>query len=299
MTQKVDLNNQDADWWAISEAGMKALSEKETKKLLQAEMVKRNDETSKRYAELAEKVDQDQLQQVKSISSEVDGSPCETDDVKNPEQPINSRNKTSPEVDMYTFARKNASKLAKLTRAVVEAVEGPDSPLLKHIAWNLKLPASFYRKSEKMKEWNSDASTICDILRASAAFSSPAKLRKAVDFLRKQEEGGVENRIKIRTIENYFKDPCGGYMDMCLQIEFTGASVAAGFVCELQLQLPEMFKFKKATGHKTYEWTRRFESWLGGDSSGGASVRIIYASPTPHTRYCPPPSHRGLALDLV
>ena len=242
MTQKVDLNNQDADWWAISEAGMNALSEKETKKLLQAEMVKRSDETSKRYAELAEKVDQDQLQQVKSISSEVDGSPCETDDVKNPEQPINSRNKTSPEVDMYTFARKNASKLAKLTRAVVEAVEGPDSPLLKHIAWNLKLPASFYRKSERMKEWNADASTICDILRASAAFSSPAKLMEAVDYLRNEEK---EQKIVIRTIENYFKDPCGGYMDMCMQIEFTGDSVAAGFVCELQLQLPEMYEFKK------------------------------------------------------
>ena len=67
---------------------------------------------------------------------------------------------------------------------------------------------------------------------------------------------------------------------MCLQIEFTGASVAAGFICELQLQLPEMYEFKKATGHKTYEWTRRFESWL--------AVRIVYASPlvlapaTPH-----------------
>jgi len=192
----------------------------------------------------------------------VDGSPCETNDVKNPKQPITSNHKDSPEVDMYTYARKNARKLVELAVSVVEAVEGPNSPLREHIAWNLKLPTSFYRKSKQMKEWDADVSTICDVLRASAAFSNPAKLKKAVEYLKKQEKEGVENRIIIKTIENYFKDPCGGYMDMCLQIEFTGLHTGAGFVCELQLQLPEMYEFKKATGHKTYEWSRRFESLL-------------------------------------
>jgi hypothetical protein len=270
---KIDLQEQDADWWATSVPGLKAISEEEIKALLTAEMIERSNHTEAEYKKIAAEVDQDGLQQVKLISSQaVDGSPCETNDVMNPKQP-NIR-KDSPEVDMYTYARKNARKLVELAVSVVKAVEGPNSPLLKDIAWNLKLPTSFYRKSKQMKEWDADASMICDVLRASAAFSNPAKLKKAVEYLKKQEKEGVENRIIIKTIENYFKDPCGGYMDMCLQIEFTGLNTGAGFVCELQLQLPEMYEFKKATGHKTYEWTRRFDSWLGGGNSG--AVSIIY-----------------------
>ena len=68
--------------------------------------------------------------------------------------------------------------------------------MLQHVTWNLKLPRSFYRKSEKMKEWNADARTICDILRASAAFTSPVKLKEAVEYLKEKEKKGL---IKIRT----------------------------------------------------------------------------------------------------
>jgi hypothetical protein len=107
----------------------------EVKKPVLEELKKRNGETEAAYAQMAKEVDPDQLQQVRSISSEANGESCGSAfDVKNPKQPITSNHKDSPEVDMYTFARKNARNLVELVGAVVESVEGPDSPLRKHIA---------------------------------------------------------------------------------------------------------------------------------------------------------------------
>eukprot|EP00935_MAST-01C_sp_MAST-1C-sp1_P000770 g770.t1 len=144
----IDLQTQDADWWATS--GREHLSRKEVKDPLVKELKARDANMRAAYAEMAEEIE-DELHQVRSISSEMNGESCKTDDVENPTQP-NVRDK-NPEIDLYTYARKNAPKLAPLVDELVDSVEGKESPMKKYVAWNLKLPASFYRKAEQMKKW--------------------------------------------------------------------------------------------------------------------------------------------------
>jgi hypothetical protein len=111
---------------------------------------------------------------------------------------------------------------------------------------NIKTPHSMARKMQK-----GDCRDLCDILRASAVCKDGAGIVAAYNQVVAElaKTGG-----RVRTLENYFKDPIGGYMDICLQIELP--SEPSGFVCELQLQLEPMKRFKDKYAHHAYAWSR-------------------------------------------
>jgi hypothetical protein len=202
----------------------------------------------------------DGLAPVRELCSFDDAHPqplgCIAKDVTNPKQP------NMPLEELMILCHEKAPILGQIAVAAAEAGGCSASK----VPTNIKTPWSLRRKQ------HSGQQVPCDLLRASAACKDGAGIMAAYEAVTKVV-AGLGGRIVTR--ENFFKEPIGGYMDMCLQIELP--SKPSGFVCELQLQLEAMKTYKDKTAHHTYAWSRLIlpqhdfteDTYIGSYKKGG------------------------------
>jgi hypothetical protein len=166
---------------------------------------------------------------------------CLRRDVDNPKQP------DMPLAQLMLICHQQAPTLGHIAAAATQAGGGH----ARQASVDIKTPLSLQRKLHS----TDNPEMPCDLLRASAVCKDGAGLAAAYEVVEREVAnlGGC-----VRTLENYFAEPIGGYMDICLQIELP--SEPRGFICELQLQLEAMKSYKDNFAHHTYAWKRLIQA---------------------------------------
>jgi len=123
-------------------------------------------------------------------------------------------------------------------------------------------PKKMGRAVEKVwRCYGGDVSRLVDLVRSSAVFDSVEDMRACLQRIAGSDAVQLL-RIKNRFDLGYDSKLSGGYRDVSMNLALAGAGApppgevaeedAGAHVCELQLQLRDFYKLKKADGHKRY-----------------------------------------------